>query len=291
MNVGGRVDYFDFNKEWNYNPRLSASYRVASETTIRAAWGLYYQSPIYRQIAYSVASDTNTQAQKATHYILGVEHKLPLEVSTNSALTLRLEGYYKKYDDLISSTRASNGRIDYSRRNDATGYARGIDLYAVLNRPGFYGWLSYGLLNAKEDLINDNAGAFPRYTDQRLTLSAVGDVGLGKRWSLNARIFYGSGYAYTPLIALYNQTARRWEWIAGEKNSAHLPAYKRVDVRVSWQFKIGVLSVNAFLDISNIFNFTNIQALRYGFTNSGLPLVQDEELWPIVPTLGMTIKY
>lgn len=120
LNIGGRIDYFDFNKDWHYSPRLSASYRVAPETNIRAAWGLYYQSPIYRQIAYSVASDTNTQAQKATHYILGIEHKLPLDVVSNSALTLRLEGYYKKYDDLISSTRASNGRIDYSRRNDAT---------------------------------------------------------------------------------------------------------------------------------------------------------------------------
>lgn len=123
-------------------------------------------------------------------------------------MTLRLEGYYKKYDSLISSTRASGGRISYSRRNDATGFARGLDLYAVLNGPGFYGWLSYGLLSAKEDLMNDNAGAFPRYTDQRHTLSVVGDVGLGKRWSCNARVFYGSGYAHTPLVATYNQTAQ-----------------------------------------------------------------------------------
>jgi len=291
FNIGGRVDYFDFNKDLNISPRLSGSFRGPFGTTLRAAWGHYYQSPIYRQFAYTTASDSNTQAQRATHYILGAEHTLALNANSNSTLKLKLEGFYKKYDELISSTRTSDGRINYSRRNDATGSASGMEVYAALNLPRFFGWVSYGLLYAKEDLRDDGKGAYPRYTDQRHTLALVADVDLGKRWSANARIFYGSGYAYTPFTARFNNNLQRWEWIAGEQNSAHLPAYKRVDARVSRELKIWNLSALAFIDVSNLFNFDNVFGYNYSFTNTGLPKVEPEELFPIVPTLGVTLRF
>ncbi|MBI3788459.1 MAG: hypothetical protein HY276_09415 [Ignavibacteriales bacterium] len=285
------MDYFDFNKDWNVSPRISASYRTAIGTTLRAAWGFYYQSPIYRQLAYSAASDTNTRAQKAIHYILSAEHTFLFNPASNSSLKIKIEGYYKRYDNLISSTRASDGRISYSRRNDASGSANGIDLYVVLNTADFYGWISYGLLHAKEDLVNDTIGEYARYTDQRHTLAFVGDVVLGSRWSLNARFYYGSGYAFTPYNSRYNSAAKRWEWIRGDKNSAYLPAYNRVDIRLSKEFEIAGFAVLAFLDVNNLFNAKNIQSYRYRFNNNGSPYVEEIELWPIVPTLGMTIRF
>ncbi|MBI3587010.1 MAG: TonB-dependent receptor [Ignavibacteriales bacterium] len=291
FNIGGRIDYFDFNKDWNISPRISASYQTAFGTTLRAAWGFYYQSPIYRQLAYSVASDTNTHAQKAIHYILSAEHTFLFDPLNNNSLKIKIEGYYKRYDNLISSTQASSGRISYSRKNDATGWANGIDLYIVLNASQFYGWISYGLLHAKEDLNNDTIGEYARYTDQRHTFAFVGDVSLGARWSLNMRIYYGSGYAFTPYTSRYNSSAKRWEWILGSKNSAYLPAYNRVDVRLSKEFEIGSLAVLAFLDVNNLFNAKNIQSYRYRFNNNGSPYVEEVALWPIVPTLGMTIKF
>lgn len=291
LNVGGRVDYFDVNRDLNLSPRINLAYRFLDQTVLRGAWGFFYQSPIYRQLAYSVASDTNTKAQKAIHYLLGVEHVLPFDPTIATSLTFKLEAYVKQYPNLISSTRTSSGRITYSRKNDATGLARGLDLYVALNLKNFYGWLSYGLLDAREDLIADKLGDYPRFTDQRHTISFVGSWTLGSRWSADLLAQYGSGYPYTPSVAQYNSQKRQWEWIQGNKNSATLPPYRRVDVRVNKDFDIASLSASAFLDVSNVFNFTNIQSYRYRFNNGGSPSIEQIQLWPILPTLGLTVKF
>ena len=253
--------------------------------------GFFYQSPIYRQLAYSAASDTNTKAQKALHYLLGVEHVIPFDPAAGTSLTIKLEGFYKRYSNLISSSRTSSGRITYSRKNDATGSARGLDVYVALSLTRFYGWLSYGLLDSREDLLKDRIGEYPRFTDQRHTLSVVAEWDLGSRWSSNLRVQYGSGYAYTPSVSRFNSQKSQWEWIQGEKNSATLPAYRRVDIRFGKEFEIAGLSASAFLDVSNLFNFTNIQSYRYRFSSNGNPYVEEIELWPILPTLGMTVKF
>ena len=291
LNLGGRIDYFAVNKDLNISPRVNAAYRFLDQTTLRGAWGFFYQSPIYRQLAYSIASDTNTKAQKAIHYLLGLEHVFPFDPGAGTSLTIKLEGYYKRYSNLISSSRTSSGRITYSRKNDATGSARGLDLYVVLTLTHFYGWLSYGLLDTREDLVNDRIGEYPRFTDQRHTVSVVGEWDLGSRWSSNLRIQYGSGYAYTPSFAQFNSQKAQWEWIQGAKNSATLPAYRRVDIRIGREFEVAGLSASAFLDVSNIFNFTNIQSYRYRFSSNGNPYVEEMKLWPILPTLGMTVKF
>jgi len=291
LNAGARVDYFDFNNDWSFSPRVNLAYRFLGQSTLRAAWGFFSQSPIYSELAYSVASDSNTKGERSTHYIVGAEHLFPFDPLSSSSLTIKLEGYYKRYTNLISSSRTSSGRITYSRKNDATGWARGLDLYIALTLSDFYGWVSYGLLDTREDLLYDKIGEYPRYTDQRHTLSLVGDWNLGSNWSTNLRVQYGSGYAYTPYTERYNSQSRRWEWIQGEKNSASLPAYRRVDIRISKQFQLLGLSAAAYLDISNLFNFTNVQSYRYRINSSGNPYIEPIKLWPILPTLGMTVKF
>ncbi len=151
--------------------------------------------------------------------------------------------------------------------------------------------MSYGLLDAREDLLNDRIGEYPRFTDQRHTLSVVGEWDMGSRWNSNLRIQYGSGYAYTPSIAQYNSQKGQWEWIQGAKNSVTLPEYRRVDVRIAKEFELAGLSTSAFLDVSNLFNFTNIQSYRYRFNSNGSPYVESIKLWPILPTFGVTVKF
>jgi outer membrane receptor for ferrienterochelin and colicin len=291
LNVGGRLDYFGVNRDLNLSPRLNIAYHLIDQTTLRAAWGLFYQSPIYRQLAYSASSDTNTKAQKAVHYLLGIEHVIPFDPGAGTSLTFKIEGFYKRYSSLISSSRTSSGRITYSRTNDATGFARGLDVYVAVSLSGFYGWVSYGLLSAREDLLHDAIGDYPRFTDQQHTVSVVGEWELGSRWSSNLRVQYGSGYAYTPSVAQFNSQKGQWEWIQGAKNSSTLPAYRRVDVRVAREFEIAGLSASAFVDVSNLFNFTNVQSYRYRFNSNGSPYVETIKLWPILPTFGVTAKF
>ncbi len=292
LNAGGRFDYFDLDKQLTWSPRLNFAYKAARGLTVRSAWGYFYQSPIYQQLAYSAASDTNTKSQLAIHYVLGADYELITDEENHDFVKLKLEAYRKTYSDLISSTVSSSGRINYSRKNDAIGRASGLDAYVMYSTSGFSGWISYSFLNADQKMImQDSAGYFPRNTDQRHTLAVVADVDLGEAWSLNTRIVYGSGYPFTPSIAVYNRSAGAWEWQLGGPNSVYLPSYKRADLRVSKTFSMLGLTSSLFLDISNIFNFKNVQAYSYQFNNQGYPEIVAENLWPILPTLGMSVRF
>jgi outer membrane receptor protein involved in Fe transport len=293
LNVGGRFDYFDLNKQLTLSPRINLAYKTGMGIVIRGAWGHYYQTPIYRQIAYPSASDTNTQAQRAIHYIVGIDYDLMVDQATQHFWRFKVEGYKKIYDNLITANKTSDGLVNYSRKNDATGTASGIDMQIIYSNNHFYGWISYGYLFARQTLVHDTIGSsFPRYTDQRHTLAVTGELELGSDWSINSRIVYGSGYPYTPSIAIYNNTKRIWEWIPSNKpNSQYFPSYSRVDLRIAKDFTIFGAPTSVFLDASNIFNAKNIQAYRYRFNNNGYPNREDVELWPFIPTIGMSVRF
>lgn len=292
LNIGGRFDYFDLNKDLTWSPRINIAYRTDIGMVVRGAWGYYYQSPIYRQIAYPVASDTNTQAERAIHSILGIDYDLMIDPAAQHFLKFKIEGYHKQYDNLITAMQTSEGYVYYSRKNDATGTAWGIDGCITYSYPGLYGWISYGYLTSNEMLIHDTVGhSFPRNTDQRHTIAATCEIELGSKWTMNLRFVYGSGYAYTPSVAVYDQQKHFWFWQQSEPNSDHLPAYKRTDLRITKDFEVFGKSISVFLDISNLFNCTNIQSYSYNYDHNGNPYKEDVKLWPILPTIGMTVRF
>ena len=156
---------------------------------------------------------------------------------------------------------------------------------------GYYGWISYGLLYANEELLTGTEGQVPRYTDQRHTLSFVNDIDLGKRWAMNLLFNYGSGFAVTPYTSRYNEKQARYEWIAGKTNSEHMTAYKRVDVRISREFSLFSMPAYVFVEASNLLNAKNIYDYRYRYDSNGTPYRQEIELFPFIPSLGMSVKF
>ncbi len=289
FNIGGRLDYFDINQDLNISPRVSVSYKAPFGTTFRAAWGLYSQSPLYQQLRLSERSDTNTKAQRAAHYILSAERQFA--VGDDASLSVKMEGYYKRYDHLISVLRAEGTQITYSRQNDAEGFARGVDLTVSLNAGRFNGWISYGLLDAQERLVADTVGYYPRFTDQRHTFSLVADYNLGAGWSAGIRFAYGSGFTYTPATAVFNEKSKQWSWVQGAKNSASYPSYQRLDIRADKRFSFFGLASFVYLDVSNVLNHTNVLSYGYTFNSDSTPRRETENLWPIVPTLGLTVSF
>jgi len=233
LNLGGRFDYFDLDKELTWSPRFNFAYKVNSELTIRGAWGHYFQSPIYQQIAYSTASDTNTKSQRAIHILLGTEYNVM--TTDQSFIKFKLEGYYKTYDDLISSYVTSYNDTYYTKKNDAVGRTAGLDMYIMYSTSSFSGWISYSLLKAEQKMLTNNYGYFPRTTDQRHTLDIVANFDLGKQWGLTSRITYGSGFAYTPSYATQNPATKVWTWNA---EAQILPICLHINVLISGLQKI-----------------------------------------------------
>lgn len=89
----------------------------------------------------------------------------------------------------------------------------------------------------------------------------------------------------------YNESENRRDWVPGETNSDYLPPYRRVDVRLSKEFPVARTRLVTFLEVSNLLNFENVYGYDYRFTRDGLPFREEIVLWPVIPSLGVTLKF
>ena len=218
-----RFDYYNILDKAYLAPRLSLSYAFDELTTLRAVWGQYYQSPGYEKLRdqgtlYDL-SDIYTStlvAEKATHYVLGVERWLTGEWS------IRVEGYYKDFDNLYTEQVVRGDRFyaepipgkdpryasgwtlpatftDDSLTqipiNGSYGEAYGVEFFLskksnfLENR--FSGWLSYTLAYADR---YENGIKYPFRFDQRHTINFVLNYQVNNWLELGIRWQYGSGF-------------------------------------------------------------------------------------------------
>ncbi|MBF8150546.1 TonB-dependent receptor [Winogradskyella sp. F6397] len=135
----------------------------------RAAAGLYYQPPFYRELRDSSGTvQPNVKAQQSFHVVLGNEYSFRI---WDRPFKLVTEAYYKGMTDVNPYT-LENVRIRYSADNNAEAYAYGLDLR--LNGefvPGTESWFSFGYLKTEENI--DDRGYIARPTDQRLKFGAL----------------------------------------------------------------------------------------------------------------------
>lgn len=291
VNLSGRIDYFDINKQTSLSPRLNMAYSIGDNTVLRGAVGKYYQSPIISQIAYSEPSDTNTKSQSAIHYVIGIEHDFKLAKDNSSELIIKLDAFYKNYRNLISSFFAHSDRLAYTRQNDAVGLAKGLDVYLALKLPFLYSWLSYSYLISEEDVINDEFGAYPRLSGQEHTLSWVTDFKLGKGWNINTKYYYGSGYPYAEKQLYYESETEEYFWRNQYTTTKFLPFYQRVDLRISKEYIFESLILKTFLEVSNLTNHKNVRGYEYNYDEIGNPEKYEITLWPILPSFGIRLEF
>ena len=222
---GLRLDWSTLNGGATLSPRLAGSYEVGGGARIRAAGGLYTQSPGYEKLSQSDyfidlsgARELGLRHERATHLVVGLEQDLGPD------LTARVEGYYKRFDDLLlgrleteAELRARLGRYDFpdalrdslpaapiilsAPTNDAGGYARGLDVYLAHGNPTarLTGWLSYAWGRAERESYGR------RYAfeyDRPHAFNAVGRYRLTSRWDLAATLRLASGFPYTPALGL-----------------------------------------------------------------------------------------
>jgi outer membrane receptor for ferrienterochelin and colicin len=232
LQLGGRWDYYRIISRGYFSPRINASYAIDPLTTLRGALGVYYQSPGYEKLIdgrsfFDLTSPriAELKAEKATHYVLGIERLLTEEWQ------VRLEGYYKNFSDLIvqekkiGTSYISTPREGMSLRypsgwsepvatvkdsittvpvNAATGEAYGFEL--LLQKIGstkdspLNGWISYALAWANR--YRDGV-TFPFNFDQRHTLNVVLNYRANSWLELGANFQFGSGFPYTPAVGFH----------------------------------------------------------------------------------------
>jgi hypothetical protein len=345
-----RLDYYDILDKAYLAPRISLSYALDEITTLRAMWGIYYQSPGYEKlrdqgVLYDLSDIYTKQlaAERAIHYVAGLERWLSSEWS------VRLEGYYKSFSNLYAQSiilgntylteeiPGKNPRYpsgwtlpavilsDSTTQipiNGGSGEAYGFELLLakknILNNSKLSGWFSYALAYANRE---ENGRTFPFRFDQRHTLNFVMNYRLNSWFEVGLRFQYGSGFAIsqpsgiipriiledrnldgipeTPVIATRAETENSngeeeviFDIDYGERKlNSRLPEYLRLDLRLNFFADYWDLDWIFYLDIINVFNRSNIINYNYNVTSNLTLGRETNTMFPIVPTLGFSVKF
>ena len=265
LTAGARLSHWSWNNELLFSPRVSAGLvpEFNKDLTLRLAAGVYYQTPFYKEMRDTVTAggittvrlNENIKSQRSIHFVAGCDYRFEM---LGRPFKFTAEAYYKKLDNLIPYN-VDNVRIVYYGENCAKGYATGLDLKLFGEFvPGTDSWITFSILDTKERI---NGGDWlPRPTNSRFNASLYfTDFFPGTdRWKMSLQAAYADGLPFGP------------PYTGREKQRFNAPAYKRVDIGMSYRllnneddiYRTGIyrymrnvwLGIDAFnlLDINNV---------------------------------------
>jgi hypothetical protein len=349
INPSLRFDYYDILDKVYLAPRVSLSYGIDEITTLRAVFGVYFQSPGYEKIVdqgvlFDFADKYTKQldAENALHYVLGIERWLSSEWS------LRLEGYYKSFDNLLKQKKVqgtqyfteqipgqdpryvngwtrpiaiSGDSLTQIPINDSYGESYGMEFFLskrnIMNESRLSGWISYSL--AWADRFEDSE-KLPFRFDQRHTVNIILNYQLSSWLDVGIRWQYGSGFPNsepigikpriiladndldgkpeTPVISTRKNSPNPNEQqviydvdFGDNKLNSRKPIYHRLDLRLTAVTQFWNLDWSFYLDIINVYNRSNVIAYNY-YVNENLTLGREvNTMFPIIPTLGFSVRF
>lgn len=289
LNVGIRYDYFKFINDKNYfSPRASLTIPLTKVFNVSFAYGIFYQSPSY---IWLIANDQNRDLKniRSDHYIAGVEFFF------SSDLRMTLETYYKKYSNYpTSSSRPfiilSNNGGNFEQKDEfgleplvsaGTGFSRGIEFFLQKAlTANFYGIINFSLFEAKYKALD----GVERESDfnNKFLLTILGGYKFGSGWEASAKFRLAGGRPYTPINPLNG------ERIVSQYNTARLPDFYRVDMRVDKRWNFKSWSLTTYIDIQNVLNRENITDKDW---NKYGNYIEEKETIGILPSIGINVQF
>ena len=253
LKIGARAENSSSINRWNFSPRFAMAYRISKEWTSSLAYGTFFQNPESRFFT----ENYQPNYQRADHYIFQVQRAA-------DGRSLRLETYYKKYQDLIKTT------TDFYRpiamNNNGSGYAKGVELFwrdkKSLKNIDY--WVSYSYLDSKRDYLNYTESLFPNFAAKH-TLSFV-----AKKFVTNWKTGFNISYNYNSGRPYYNFVTENGNTIL--KNQGFVKDYQAVNFSLNYLPNLGKKDARAFtvlvLSINNVLGTKN--EFGYNFSSNGL---------------------
>lgn len=253
LKIGARAENSSSINRWNFSPRFAMAYRISKEWTSSLAFGTFFQNPESRFFT----ENYQPNYQRADHYIFQVQRAA-------DGRSLRLETYYKKYQDLIKTT------TDFYRpiavNNNGSGYAKGVELFwrdkKSLKNIDY--WVSYSYLDSKRDYLNYTESLFPNFAAKH-TLSVV-----AKKFVTNWKTGFNISYNYNSGRPYYNFVTENGNTVL--KNQGLVKDYQAVNFSLNYLPNLGKKDARAFtvlvLSINNVLGTKN--EFGYNFSSNGL---------------------
>lgn len=278
-----RVDYSDLTEQFHVSPRLAITRRLSEQWRLRAATGLYYQTPQPPELEVDFGNPELNDV-RSIHYALSA--LVDTRQNTNQGFWGDVTVFYKDLDNVIIDTNNTVVRdgvtVPERFSNEGDGYAVGSQWALQMQRGRFSGGIAYTLLWSRRK--EPGTGYFPTDFEQRHNFNVRARYRLGN-WELSSRLRLISGVPDTPVTgAFYDLDNDIYVPVNGEINSDNIPMFVQWDVRVDrkWVYKRWIMSL--YVDVLNVTNRTNGNEFEYNFDYTDRDLVGGI---PILPTFGI----
>jgi hypothetical protein len=302
IDLGARVRYIDDGDRWLFEPRGGFAQVLTPTVRVKVAGGIYHQ---YMQLVateavsaadFYVPIDDTAEIGRSWQAVAGVDWRW------RPSTLFSVEGYYTDLSNLVSldNTTAANATLETADDLfylNGTGYATGIELFARRDIGPVTGWVGYTLGWTRREFPELNNGEpFPPKYDRRNDLSAAGEYRRGK-WRFGGAFVYATGQAFTPVASRYTIRDPATgvppddiQLIQGERNSARLLPYNRLDVSVARDFSLFGARAEWMIEVFNLYSRRNEWFVQYDRTEEVVDVTVARML-PVIPSLGVTVWF
>jgi outer membrane receptor protein involved in Fe transport len=331
ISAGLRTDMNSFTTTGNksfktLSPRASVSYQLTDKWRINGSLGRYFKIPIYTVLGYQQSSGAGQPAfvNRSNEYIRSDHGVIGVEFIPAPSTRITIEGFVKQYANYPVSARdgisLANQGGDFGAIGNETvtsignGRSRGVEFFIqqkLINN--FFGVLSYTLF--KSEFTGANGTYTSSAWDTRNLISTQLGYKFKRGWEIGGKFLYQGGAPYTPfdLASSRQNYATRGTGVLNnsELNTQRLRAFNRFDLRIDKKWNARKYSIDAFIDIQNLFLTKNPAFPQYTFErnsentgfrttdNLGLradggnavPLILTHEDATGTPALGLVIEF
>jgi hypothetical protein len=286
---GLRFDYFAApQNRAALDPRLRFIAQITDKTALKGGVGLYSQGPseVENDLLFG---NPRIRLSRSVHTSLSIVQQLPWDVS------VELTGFYKRLWDLTSPSReivrwpGEDEPRPETLASTGTGDVYGGEILlkkALGDR--FYGWVSYTLMRS----VRVPAPGEPQVLfnfDQTHILTLIASYDFPLNWRIGARLRVVSGNPYTPIAdGVVDATSAAYIPIQGPTNSARLPTFHQLDLRVDKTWVYRRVKVTSYLDVLNVYNAENTEFLSYSYDYRATRPVLS---LPTAPSIGLKIEW
>jgi vitamin B12 transporter len=247
--LGVRTEHSNLLNKWNVAPRASLAYQLTKYSSAGFAYGIFYQNPERNYLPTTTVLDFS----KSAHYILQYQMLTGLQI-------LRVETFYKKYDDLFKTARNVNGR-EVAANNSGSGYAAGFEIFwrdkKTIKSVDY--WIAYSYLDTKRDFINFPSSIQPSFAAKHTAAFVFKKFVLPWKTQFNLSYNFATGRPYYRIV--YDNTQQkniftdRGETINYNSCSFsvnYLPTIGKKDTK---NFAVWVLGVNNVFGQKQVFTY------------------------------------
>ncbi len=241
--IGFRAENSTLLNETTLVPRFSGAYKTGKHSQISLACGEFYQNPENDYLKFA----PQLKPEKASHAVMTWQYQTEKQ-------TFRVEGYMKKYSQLVKYTSPlATNPLDYS--NSGSGKARGLDVFwrdkQSLKNTDY--WISYSWIDARRNYKDYSEMAIPTFVSEH-NLSLV-----FKRFLPALNTYASATYSFASSRPYHDPN------LSGFMN-AHTNVYNDISLSLTYILNFFGKQAALHLMVNNLAGFDNIYGYNFATT-------------------------